>query len=454
MVSMRWLLLGVLLSSFAFADIDPHRTIADWDKSCRNYDEPKDHLLTFDDVKAFVAGHRVTSVSGLVAAMGTDPTFKPFLKSFILMHDSQSAQRASVDAEHPRVIFFKRGLVLAVTDHPTNPNPRVEVIQYSAKAHQFEFHQVDFSLKHPFQDHPTTCTQCHGEQPLPIWHTYRTWPGAYVNASEWMNVPNPEQKKYTPAQLEKMQRRLYGRDDLSADAGPAPTQKELEDLYRLFSPVPRDRQGIYAYLEEPQSGDDGQALTEYLADLNYDRLGWELKQIPNPGAYRYALLGSLLRCRNLEEFVGPQTRAKLGGKSVDTLNAEVLQLMRGQFDQLLGYAARIHDENAVRETAFNDEDDAIRFAGLRYFFEPQGVNVKRFSLNFPPGADHGYGLSLIGAGLGGWRFAFCRFIPEAVRADSALAPLLALEPIGSESVDEVEKDFCPLLKAKSRAALP
>ncbi len=427
-------------------------SLADWDQKCQQYFPDEPVLLNFTDVQSFIARHSITSPYEFVKGMAGDAQFAPFLNSYLLMHTSRSAQKQSVDREHPRVIFFYRGMILGVTDHPDAQVPRIEVIHYNQAEFRFEFKVVDFRRSEPFINKPGNCKGCHGSDLLPIWATYRNWPGSFSSADEFLMGPGPELAALSPdeaAAKKKRLRELYNGDFLGSGRTRLQSQQlnqeEMDALEKLFEPVRVDRKGtIYEFLSDTSS--DGPAsFNEFLNNYNFQRIRHEMEISPGYDRLRYAMGAALLECPDLPGFLGKNVPL---GLSLDAIEKDVTLKMTQQFQARLEYAKSINDPVAMHETAMNDSGDIKRIAGLRYLFEPGGVNVKRFSLNFAPREFEGYGFSRIGAGGGGLRFGFCRFIPALVKEDAELAPLLELDTTGFASGTD-KAPMCDLLRRKS-----
>jgi hypothetical protein len=451
--------LGLFLGISVWADPDPVPTLDQFEKSCQS-DDPRP-ALTYQTIKDFVSRNHIQSPADFVAQMSKDADLSELLSTYVLMHDSLSSQADAVDADHPRVIFFKRGLILGVTDHPTRPDPRVEVIAYEANTHRYAFHQVNFAHPtDPFDDSPAICAHCHGSTPLPIWHTYRSWPGAYNFSFAYFTLPSPDLAKLTADQVEADREKLEAYDDDDYDSLSPADRKQYAQLQALFADYPRQTTGIYRHLKDTDQGEDAAALNAYLNDQNFRRIGYELETSPDFGRYQYAFLGALLRCDDLPSFLGPAgsaARAKIesawGTTRYTDLVKEVDGDMRSEFAARLAVAKDLHDENAAEATDFNDEDDIVPIAGLRYLFEKRGIDVKRFSFNFEPREPYAYGFSQIGAGYGGLRASYCYFFPPILHRDPSLTPLLTLTTDAYADPREKEQSFCAMLKARSLAAL-
>jgi len=427
-----------------------------YEQSCRNFDGRP--LLTFENLKDFIKDNQVRSQRDLVAALGKNRETAPFLDSYVLIHSSRSAQRHAASKEFPRVVFFQRGLILGVTDYPGKDNSRVEVMQYSPQSNRFHFRLIRFNGGEPqYEENPTSCLRCHGNKPLPIWPTYRTWPGAYGSRSDFLYVENPEKTAMDPKKLKELQDWLY--DRRATQKLSIADKEKAEWIESLFRPVKRKMEGVYTHLGEDSPREDLAAFNGYLNQLNFRRIANELEASKDFDRYRYAFLGALFRCPDVPSFLGEKGSpvrdahdAPWKEVTLATLVDEVRHDVTDEFKRRLDFAKEIKDEVAMTELQMSDEEDIEPIATMRYLLEKRGVDVKRFSHNFHPGDSHGYGFSEVGAGTGGLRFSYCYFIPPSVRADATLAPLLEFAPHGSIPYKTSEQKYCGFLKEKSLEA--
>lgn len=449
-----WLALGLGMASALGAS--PTRDPDLYEKKCHSYTDEVGS--TYEELKTFLEDNKISSARQMVEKWEKHPRYDGFLNSYQLMHTSRSAQRRSVDKDHPRVIFYGRDLLVGVTDHPKRSNENVEVIEYNRQRGEFQFHLIRFGKTgREYVDTPTNCRDCHGKKSLPIWPTYRSWPGAFTNRSHFFLMENPEGAKLTDQQRAERYQRAA---ELRYKPSPSRTAEEkefIEETYRLFEPVRRPTEGVYSFLRLEHPREDGAALNGYLNRLNFDRIQRELARSKDFAKYRYAFLGALFRCTDIPEFLGDaeaQARkaheANWGKTTYADLIQEVRDDMTAGFKKRIDFAKLIEDEEAIKADSMSDEADIGPIAGLRYLFEKRGVDVKRFSYNFHPGEEYGYGFSEIGAGRGGLRFSYCAFLPSAVRADKDLAPLLEATPNGHLTYPIEETSFCGMLKEKSR----
>lgn len=103
----------------------------------------------------------------------------PSLKNhFILLHHSQSLQLASV--EHPRVILFDGGMMLAFAEHPENRQIKVEILESDPQTYELRPREIVFGQDGiEFRHEPKACVSCHGKPAKPLWDPYDFWPNAF-----------------------------------------------------------------------------------------------------------------------------------------------------------------------------------------------------------------------------------------------------------------------------------
>lgn len=193
---------------------------------------------TLDFEKLYRTVHKAESVEQALELLSRD--YSEFLTSHTYMYDSLSLQEGSF--AQPRTLVYGPDASFVFTfngDKSQRGGYALETMEFDAQANRFLFREIAFKkemnksdLKEvPTQDvderlsnefvrvtksNPTRCTQCHGENPNPIWETYFLWPGAYgseddiltslFNRQEIENNPN-----YAAAGLDKKYLTSIGR---------------------------------------------------------------------------------------------------------------------------------------------------------------------------------------------------------------------------------------------------
>lgn len=181
----------------------------------------------------------------------------------VLLHQSQSLQKASV--EHPRVLLFDGGVVMAFSDHPDQKGRRVEMLETEPGTYEMRFREIIFepSGDVTFQAEPQSCFACHGTPARPIWSPYDFWANAFGSNAG----------RYTTTE----ERKAYA--DLSSKASAG--------------------KGIVSKLSGWEQGpaNNADALTFYLQTLNLG--GWVQRNFPTDvkqAPYVYPLAYVLSNC--------------------------------------------------------------------------------------------------------------------------------------------------------------
>lgn len=135
-------------------------------------------------------------------------TRRPSLfENVLLIHDSGSLQYA--DREHPRVILFGDGLMLAFAEEPGHEERAVEVIAFNGKT--FDFAELKFAPNGvSFQNQPKNCQSCHGQNLKPLWDPYDFWPNVYGSAIARFKS-DAEKKAYESIRLKASKQGIYSR---------------------------------------------------------------------------------------------------------------------------------------------------------------------------------------------------------------------------------------------------
>ncbi|HET9240035.1 MAG TPA: hypothetical protein VFO10_22425 [Oligoflexus sp.] len=169
------------------------------------------------DMSAFLPADRLSlqELQARVAELRSYEEFLDFLaarrpslfESPVFIHDSGSLQYA--DREHPRVILFGDGLMLAFAEDPGRDERTVEVIAFNGKA--FEFAELKFTpAEASFQKDPGNCQSCHGVNGKPLWDPYDFWPNAYGSAIARFKT-DAEKKAYDAVRLNPAKKGIYAR---------------------------------------------------------------------------------------------------------------------------------------------------------------------------------------------------------------------------------------------------
>lgn len=221
---------------------------------------PKDRL-TFQEIKDNAA-HFPDYESFLSYLQRRRPEL---YENKVLVFDSGSIQYA--DHEHPRVLLFGDGLILAFAENPSSTDRSVEIMAWNENAMRFDFHELAFKAG-PAQltENPSVCSSCHGSPAKPLWDPYDFWSNAYGAA-------------------------------ISRFA----TQSEKDSFQRIKDD--ESKSGVYKYLNwdfDESAGIEGiDTFTQYVTVLQFASIAkqWNSqKDAIKP--YVYSILGVLSGCAN------------------------------------------------------------------------------------------------------------------------------------------------------------
>lgn len=99
-------------------------------------------------------------------------------ENYVLIFDSGSIQYA--DHEHPRVVLFGDGLILAFAEDPGASDRSVEIMAWNERDMRFDFHELSFrGSSAQLIENPSVCSSCHGSPAKPLWDPYDFWSNAY-----------------------------------------------------------------------------------------------------------------------------------------------------------------------------------------------------------------------------------------------------------------------------------
>jgi hypothetical protein len=278
----------------------------------------------------------------------------------VLIHDTGSLQYA--DREHPRVILFGDGLMLAFAEDPRRQERTVEVIAFDGKA--FEFAELKFSESgSSFQGQPQNCQSCHGKSSKPLWDPYDFWPNAYGSAIARFKT----------------------------DA-----EKAAYDRIRLNA----SKQGIYRRIQWPlppgnnNTGMDGiEAFTQYVTQLQiFASLQRWQKQSPTFEPMVPALLAVLNQCAAYsDDKEAAQQLAKFFPESwkgfVETNLPAWHQKVKAERKRFIGYqVARYQQLFPSGKTIFPIDhdrlaDETITTSQFFFVLELAGINTRDFAMS-------------------------------------------------------------------------
>ncbi|MEM9563058.1 MAG: hypothetical protein AAGA93_10590 [Actinomycetota bacterium] len=141
--------------------------------------------LSTAGIVELVEGQAITNVADLLSAL------PPYMgESFVLMDESRSRHRASID--YPRLILYgpDARLLIGVSSHPADPlREVVELAELDETSGLWRFSQLDFRTTFVHDTDASSCAGCHGSPQRPIWGSYPDWPGAFAGDDERLTGP-------------------------------------------------------------------------------------------------------------------------------------------------------------------------------------------------------------------------------------------------------------------------
>jgi hypothetical protein len=205
---------------------------------------------------------------------------------------SRGIESADVSSETPRAILHRDRLFLTFTDGASAPKESnvhayfqnvIPIIEFSKETQDFKFRQIKFNSDGvEYIDKPVGCNKCHGEPPRPNWFPYPVWPDAF--GMEFLDTKPSEInriKKFTEAAKKSDSRYRFLK--------PSPSEFE-KDMTRE-----KDR-----YRAPSQSFNF--RLSFHLQHLNFISIWNKLSSSKHFSKIKYAFLGALLECKDLETF--------------------------------------------------------------------------------------------------------------------------------------------------------
>ncbi len=338
------------------------------------YDYPASEPLRPDrlrvaDLVRWTQENRIEDLDSLLQLINKKGYAKN-LQSFALMHASRSLHRKHISPLFPRVIFSHQGLTGAVTGDPSDPESyqSLELVEFDDKKNDFVFSLIEFSAKKgetgKATPSPSTCTECHGKNPRPIWAAYPVWPGSYGSDNDKLTVEE---------------------------------QKLFKTFLTSFNDGNHDR---YKLFQSPNNLNylDPKSNLKLGLELNFQNYRKTNAQLVNSGVanhYGFALLAASKGCKNISEFLPDQ----LALAHEQRLGMTYEQLKQATRDAISREAkARVTRYNNLisPEDKTLDYEDAGQFdftrahitAKLRYLIEGQSMTpdleMSTWALSYAP----------------------------------------------------------------------
>ncbi len=146
--------------------------------------EPAETVFRYEELKSLIEHNQIKKIEDLIPLLPA-----PLRRKFVLLYKSRSIQSGS--NLNPRVILYGDDAKLIITFNGS-PEQRgfnkLEIMQFRDDSFKFDFKEIDFSEAElgnvVFNEKPTSCVKCHGENGKPIWDSYASWPGAYGSVDD------------------------------------------------------------------------------------------------------------------------------------------------------------------------------------------------------------------------------------------------------------------------------
>lgn len=222
------------------------------------------------------------------------------------------------DFKNPRVIIYGQAqspkLIISINGDSKQPgNSGLEIAEINTAGGKdnldvFKYYEANFPYSEDkinnrswaevqkdikFSDaNPSRCTACHGLPARPIYPGYPNWEGSF--GSMHLGSPSDAELKGIKEYVEKVK----------APGNSRYHQLETSSLLRAT-----DLNGSH----EPFFRESNSGLNFHLGNANAVRVARLAIKTPDYEKFRYALMGSFLRCNNFENFLAPQPKAALLG---------------------------------------------------------------------------------------------------------------------------------------------
>lgn len=355
---------------------------------------------------------------------------KTMTSNFIFVADSRSFQTAS--RENPRVVLTSPDADVRITfntDKSQRGFNNIEISFWNPKTKKFEYTELVFdpkAEKAPKAHGDTACTTCHGNPPKPNWDTYNYWSGV-IPFNKDAIVKDSVEVGWYKNYLGKIKDKKEG--NRLQFLTPIEDEKEIDNS--LASKGYMTRQ----FLSEngPQLGSAGGIATNLFDKLQARQRCAEqtrMKKDKNFNKFKYLLAAMQNGCGDLEKmvpawfhkaandhFYGALEGFKSGDeKDKNVYKKNMSQIVNDTRNRQLGI--RKDKDNRQRyflekelgsveasgkeiqhqidkvglnaigiaPGSFNEDigEDSEDVANYRYFLEPFGVSVSRFSTSIDP----------------------------------------------------------------------
>ena len=346
------------------------------------HDIPASPVITFDSLKKLITDNNVNSIESLLPLLP-----KELVSQYALVTQSRSQQEAS--PSNPRVILFGSNakFILTFNGDPKQKGYRtLEVTEFKDDTKTFEYREISFSPggKPSYsQSNPSTCLQCHGTPPRPIWDSYPLWPGTYGSQENELDSARGASKK------EETQYQTFWKSHLKDPRYQVLPKMDFVHIYGIDDVISDSSKAPVANSE----------LGLLLNRLNAQGVARDLKMTSTINPLRYALVAASF-CEGMspEEFLPPALRAQMGKSFAVAREETRLAQAKNLADRLATESALIDeapqhpfvtirksdlpDNNTVTQYGTTGDPDTMT-SKLRYLAEPFGYSFTSGTLAFP-----------------------------------------------------------------------
>jgi hypothetical protein len=226
-------------------------------------------------IEAIIGEHNPSRIEEFLSLLP-----KEYFKNYTLVHTSKSIQGA--DYLRPRVILFSSDGTSYLTfngDHTQTGGEALEMMSFKEESKKFVFREVLFKSGQPAmisQTNPNKCLSCHGQDPKPIWDSYKIWNGVYGRHDDLMETSDLETEQFKEF---KQKAQLH------------PRYKYLHfDSQNALSPYSA-REALTTHLQRPNT-----RLTKFFVQLNATRIYEKVRTHPSFTTYFNLLLSGATGC--------------------------------------------------------------------------------------------------------------------------------------------------------------
>ncbi|MGE0173372.1 MAG: hypothetical protein AB7T49_11315 [Oligoflexales bacterium] len=304
--------------------------------------QPAPTQYTISQIREMVQNDNIKSVDELLPRLKAS-----FRKNFLLIYRSKSLQRSS--PLFPRAIMYEpdASFIMAFNGNPEDSGYRsIEMIEFDSELKQFVFGQIKFDgaggVDVTLND--KLCKACHRQESRPNWETYPVWDGAYGTVHQGLAKQIDEETEIA-----------------NFFAGPG----KVGRYQFLINKEARFKFGVT--FSQPNVD-----FTKKVAHLNFQRIVKKVMESENYSTYKYAVLGSLVRC-DIETFIPEEIRLKF----------------TYPYSYYLEQSLTIEKELEEKQLEIADSSSVFyrpeAISSLRFIFEGRGIPMDDWALTFEKG---------------------------------------------------------------------